>query len=61
MTDEIEALLEVDSSRKVLSISYNNLVYKVEEEIGLLGKTEFWPIFHIHEGKSQVHKNVFIL
>ena len=62
MTDDIEILLEMDSSGKILSLSHESLVYKVEKEIRMRQKKESWPIFYVREENSHNTKiNVFIL
>ena len=57
----MEVLFEVDSSRKILSVSNGTLVHEIEKEIEQLGKNGVLAYFSCVWGEQPPHKNVFIL
>ena len=58
---ELEILLEVGDSRKVLSATRGELVYVLESELGILGIDGVLAYFSCARGQTAGSKKVFIL
>ena len=58
---DMEVLLEINGSRKVLCVSRNEIVYTLENEIGLLGIDGVLAYFSCIRGQSAGAKKVYIL
>ena len=57
----MEILLEVEDSRKVLSATRDELVYVLENELGILGIDGVLAYFSCPRGQTAGSKKVFIL
>ena len=57
----MEVLLELNESRKILTVDRDELVYTVKHEIELLGIRGVLAYFSCPRGQSSSSKKVFIL
>ena len=59
--ESLEVLFEMNGSRKVLCVGRNEIVYTLENEIGLLGIDGILAYFSCVRGQSAGTKKVYIL